>query len=371
MVGTLQSSAAPDYTPSALTDSAVQTRWKSVQTITSAYSTSAAAADDGCTIFIGPSVQVYYHPDATAVPNTACLTGAVPQSSVPLPSGYSNLYFSLIFSLDSDTNGFCSASSSIYLIVPAISAGNSHRQVGNAYSSVTFSLAPGELSTIAGQNDATKAYDFADLPCPPSGVATSDWWFYNPSYNPGRPYEPRISIPPEVTNLDPAWSSCTATAQYQGFDPAISLPTANGMSGPGPGGVPRRFRRGAAYPLQAPAYANTPASTTMPLTALPSATMADDPDTMSLESPGRFRRAAQHPNMPPLAFPAATLVNTSNSEPAFPQHMAIALKSATTVTGPESSPPGSARRLRKAVGHVEREPERPEETYQPTKTFVA
>lgn len=73
--------------------------------------------------------------------------------------------------------------------------------------------------------------------------------------------------------------------------------------------------------------------------------------------------------MPSLAFTVATLVNGTSSE--ITEAHAIALESAPDLNGPDSNRLGSARRLRKAVGQVEREPERPEETYQPTKTFVA
>lgn len=367
MARTLQSLAAPTYTPAALTDSANQTQWESVPTITSADSAS-AASDDECTIFIGASVQVYYPIDATTATNTACFTGT-PQQPTPLPSGYSNLYLPLIFSLDSDTNGFCSASSSVYIIVPAISAGNSYRQVGNTYSSVTLSLAPGDLSTIEGQDGATRAYNFADLPCPPTDIASRDWYFYNPAYNPGRPYEPRISIPPQVTYLDPAWSSCTTTARYQGFDPASALPPGNIISGPRPSRPPRRFRRGAASPLQAPAYANMSASTTMPLTASPTATTVNDPDTDSLGPPGS-RRTAQHPDTLPPAIPAATLVDLPGREPFFDKGV-VSLEGATVANGPDSGAGGPAENRRRAVEQVDREPEGPVSTYRPTKTFVS
>ncbi len=86
----------------------------------------------------------------------------------------------------------------------------------------------------------------------------------------------------------------------------------------GPGGPPRRFRRGAAHPIQPPAYANMPASNTMLLTALPTTTTMNDPDPQSF--------------------------------------------------GNQGPSPG---RLRRRAGHAKGEPQNPEENYQPTKTFVA
>ena len=183
----------------------------------------------------------------------------------------------------------------MYIVAPAISAGNAYQRVGNAYTSVTFSLAKGDLSTIEGQNQATKRYNFADLPCPPPDVASRDSWFYNPKYNPGRPYQPRISIPPAAWSLDPAWSTCTATAMYQGFDPPIAVETvAAGPDGPG-----RRFRRGAASPLEPPAYANMPGANAVAPTALPTASPANEPDSGSVHLAGRVRRTVEQADLQP------------------------------------------------------------------------
>ena len=182
----------------------------------------------------------------------------------------------------------------MYIIVPAISAGNAYQRVGNAYTDVTFSLAKGELSTIEGQDQATRPYQFADLPCPPSDVASRDSWFYNTVYNPTRPYQPRISIPAEVTNVDPAWSSCTSTAQYQGFDPPTAVPSVDAPEGPG-----RRFRRGAASPLEEPDYANMPGANAVAPTALPTARPTNELDSGSIDSPGRLGRTVGQVDLGP------------------------------------------------------------------------
>jgi len=248
-------------------------------------------------------------------------------------------------------------SPSVYIVAPAISAGNAHRQVGNVYSSVTFSLAPDKLSTIEGQDAATKAYNFADLPCPPSEVASKDHWFYNPSDNPSRPYEPRISIPAEVFNLDPAWTTCTATAQYQGFDPPISLSPADPPSVPGP---PRRFRRGAARPFQPPVHTNMPGAIYMPLSALPTTTTTDGLDLASFGPPGRRRREAAGP----LPLPADAIMPGADYTPP------TALPTATTTDDLDSGSFRTPRRLRRIIEQADLGPQQPEETYTPTRTFV-
>ena len=117
------------------------------------------------------------------------------------------------------------------MVFPTVSAGNSCTRVGNIYTSVTMSFAPGELSTIEGLNGPTKVFDFADLPCPPPAVASGDWYFYNPQYNPGQAYNPFIAPPPGIFALDPAFSGCVP-AENQGLDPPTALPTAPGVSGP-------------------------------------------------------------------------------------------------------------------------------------------
>lgn len=94
-----------------------------------------------------------------------------------------------------------------------------------------MSFAPGELSTIEGPGGPTKAFDFADLPCPPPGVASANLHFYNPQVNPGRPYSPMIDLPPDLLKMDPAFGDCVA-AIYQGIDPPVALTAAGRLSPP-------------------------------------------------------------------------------------------------------------------------------------------
>ena len=163
-------------------------------------------------------------------------------------------------------------------MITAISAGNEHQRIGSVYSSVVFTLAPGQLSSIEGRNGATRAYNFADLPCPPSDVASRNSAFYNPTNNPTQPYRPRISIPAEVLKLDPAWSTCTATAQWEGFDPPTTLLPGTLVSGPMVTLLPERFRRGPTGPLQSPTYTNMPGASLVSPTALPTTITTNSPD---------------------------------------------------------------------------------------------
>lgn len=135
------------------------------------------------------------------------------------------------------------------MMIPAISAGNTCTRIGDIYTSVTFSLAPGELSTIEGQAGATKSFDLGDLPCPPASVASADKFFYDTSINPGRGYEPRIVPPTQIYSLDPAWATCTFQALNQGFDPPSAVMTATAITGNNQGhfGLLPRHRRAVAH----------------------------------------------------------------------------------------------------------------------------
>lgn len=129
-------------------------------------------------------------------------------------------------------------------------AGNAHTRYGDIHTSVTLSFAPDELSSIEGSAGATKAFNFGDLPCPPPDVAAADKYFYNPSFNPTRRYEPRILPPTQISQLDPAFNTCKFASDFQGFDPPHALTK---VIGPIPGGRIRthpkhkRFQRTTAH----------------------------------------------------------------------------------------------------------------------------
>lgn len=193
---------------------------------------------------------------------------------------------SLIFSphLHLHTDKLSSVPPNIYLMITAISAGNEHHQIGSVYTSVILTLAPGQLSTIEGRDEATKAYNFADMPCPPPDVASRNSRYYNPTNNPTQPYRPRISIPPEVWKLDPAWSTCTFTVQYEGFDPPTTVNPSTSISGPQATFFPGRIRRGATGSLKSPTYANKPGASLVPPTASPTTVTTISPDSERVSS---------------------------------------------------------------------------------------
>lgn len=166
-------------------------------------------------------VSIYYWP--TESQNTACLASLGSPSTSATPSGLSV------------------ASPSIYAIFPSIMASDGCNQIGNGYGPITTSFAPGELSTIAG--GSTNVFNFADLPCPPSGIEVA----------PGSTYAPLIAPPPFIWGLDPAFSGCIPGLR-QGVDPPTAMPTMGGPGGPGQpgGGLPRRDFDAYAHPNVAP-----------------------------------------------------------------------------------------------------------------------
>ena len=83
IVGTLEPLAVPTRKP----DASITSSW--YPTATPAVAAS-VAADNGCTIFVGPSVQVYYFPDSTSTTNTKCFTGEAGSPS-PMPLGHHQL----------------------------------------------------------------------------------------------------------------------------------------------------------------------------------------------------------------------------------------------------------------------------------------
>ncbi|CAF9935221.1 MAG: hypothetical protein ALECFALPRED_006338 [Alectoria fallacina] len=90
-----------------------------------------------------------------------------------------------------------------------------------------LTFAPEELSTIEWPAwdrasiplDATKSFNFGDLPCPPSSVMVADQ--YKPA--PGFPYRPVLSPPAQIYSLQPGWSNCVITHAFVGIDPPMVL----------------------------------------------------------------------------------------------------------------------------------------------------
>ncbi|KAL8645218.1 MAG: hypothetical protein Q9210_006832 [Variospora velana] len=149
-------------------------------------------------------VNVYYPPTASSV--TDCLTeldlARVPTPTIP--------------------PGLPQEPGSVYVVVPELSAGNACTKI-TEFTSLTFTFAPGELSTIQGPANITKEFNFADLPCPPPDIASDAQWFYNPAFNPTQTYAPLVAPFSQLYDLHPAFKDCIV-ADNQGFDPSTALP---------------------------------------------------------------------------------------------------------------------------------------------------
>lgn len=117
------------------------------------------------------------------------------------------------------------------------------------------SFAPGELSTIEGPGGPTKAFDFADLPCPPPAIAAANSHFYNPQANPQRAYSPMIDLPRGILDMDPAFKNCVA-AVYQGFDPPTALAPAGDVTPATKAHFGLPHKRAAAHPHLKPQLSN-------------------------------------------------------------------------------------------------------------------
>ena len=133
------------------------------------------------------------------------------------------------------SDGFTFTSPSVYVAFYSLSATDMCGFRGNNISSTMVAFAPGELSTVQGhlwgggvQNQKTKVFDFADLPCPPFDVMYDDW--YKPA--PGEPYRPLIALPEKVRDLDPWWNACTDAFYFTGLDPPRALQKAAAMITP-------------------------------------------------------------------------------------------------------------------------------------------
>ncbi|KAL8818990.1 MAG: hypothetical protein Q9223_002489 [Gallowayella weberi] len=154
-------------------------------------------------------------------------------------------------------------SEKVFVVIPELSAGNACTQVAK-YTSQTFTFGLGELSTVQGPANITKAFNFEDLPCPPPDLAADVIWFYNPAYNPAQTYAPFLAPFPQLYKLDPAFEHCIV-AMNQGLDPPVPQATANGPTIPiGPLGPHRGLLRPRMPPMAAHNVPNLPTATRSP-----------------------------------------------------------------------------------------------------------
>ena len=223
------------------------------------------------------------------------------------------------------SDGFTFTSPSVYVAFYSLSATDDCGLRGNNIKSTMLAFAPGELSTVQGhlwgggvQEQKTKVFNFADLPCPPYDVMYDDW--YKPA--PGEPYRPLIALPEKVRDLDPWWSACTDAFYFTGLDPPRTLEKATAMVTP-------------ASPAANPDPTITP-DPAQPVPALPVQTdagqpakAADDPSdnkkpdggvppTPTLKQADPQEDEASKPSADPPAVGPGT--NNNANPPATPQH---------------------------------------------------
>lgn len=130
------------------------------------------------------------------------------------------------------------------MVFPLLFATNSYGKVGNIYSSWTLGVPEGVLKTCAGFRGFT-AFNPADLGCPPAptGVPLTG---HNLNLSPkdsavlqnfaltkvilaaSQP-DPSVLLPSAITDIDPAWKSCTIMQFYLGIDPPRVMQPANNM----------------------------------------------------------------------------------------------------------------------------------------------
>ena len=218
-------------------------------------------------------------------------------------------------------NGMIFTSPSVYVVISTIDARDKCGNVGNLYTSMTLSFAEDELSTVDGYIGGTRAFDFADLPCPPVNYV-SDIHVPNPIIgNPAlqsalaKNYKPRILVPTKsLESLDPKWASCAIVDIGNGYDPPrplvpvtgldpISTPEpAAGGDKPGPRPRPVPITPHAEHSKTHVRPINVPeAHSTMPWAAQPPAPTPHDPQPQ--DPSGGKPNDPQGPILPPGAQP--------------------------------------------------------------------
>ena len=218
-------------------------------------------------------------------------------------------------------NGIIFTSPSIYVVISTIDARDKCGNVGNLYTSMTLSFAENELSTVDGYIGGTRAFNFADLPCPPINYV-SDIHVPNPIIgNPAlqsalaKNYKPRILVPTKsLESLDPKWASCAIVDIGNGYDPPRPLVPVTGLDpistpepaaggdkpGPHPHSVPKPPN--APHSVTHVRPINVPeAHSTIPWVAQPPAPTPHDPQPQ--DPSGGKPNDPQDPGLPPGAQP--------------------------------------------------------------------
>lgn len=112
------------------------------------------------------------------------------------------------------------------MVFPIVLATNNCGVVGNAYTSWTLGVPEHQLSTYQ-EFYGTKAFDPADLGCPHSleGRDLNDPGLTEAAEG----MDPSVLLPAALTDLDPAWKSCSLLPLGLGRDPPRTLEPAKNM----------------------------------------------------------------------------------------------------------------------------------------------
>ena len=198
------------------------------------------------------------------------------------------------------SDGFTFTSPSIYAQFHGIGAGDWCG--ATTIQQTMLSFTPGELSTIAGPlysgisaghgrpDLQTKAFNVADLPCPPQSVMEQNW--YKPE--PGEPYRPLIAIPGKVRAIDPWFSSCT-DLWFDAVDPPRALGTEGALAAPTAFNGPEAKAPGSVL-VNPTTSVHAPAPTTPPVpgsVVQPGPTPTGFPDSAPSQTPAVVDSSAQ------------------------------------------------------------------------------
>lgn len=161
--------------------------------------------------------------------------------------------------------------------------------VGEARTSITIGVAPGELSTYRGIGDLY-SYNFADIQYPP---AQDDDAF---SFL-GQGYRPLISPPAHLRSLDPLWSNCNL-GPFQGNDPPRALSPVAAMDPMTTAVDPVAIHQQATPASVPPLLPTITDSASKPADPNPSVvSAAADPSRTVYPSPYQFRQIRPYPTM--------------------------------------------------------------------------
>jgi hypothetical protein len=197
----------------------------------------------GCTLgcsacrITGGSVRLLYWPPATAQPNNTAIGSQI------VTAVYDDV------TLTSPT---------VYVSFAEVHAQDSCSTIGKTYSNTIVALTTSaDLSSLWGYdwyNPAhlsTASFNYSDLystPVPdsiynsqPRCASSSFFWSFEPGYRSSnsstfscdrvRPYEPILSVPIEVRNLDPSWGQCMGAIEGI-YDPPKELQPVSTIAGP-------------------------------------------------------------------------------------------------------------------------------------------